>query len=55
VEQLVDVTAFEVIGDYRLRLTFADGTTGDVDFTGLEWRGRLRTAPRPRLLRTRQR
>jgi Protein of unknown function (DUF2442) len=38
-EQLVDITAVEVIGDYRLRLTFADGTVGDVDFAGREWRG----------------
>lgn len=36
---LVDVTAVEVLGDYRLRLTFEDGTVGDVDFTGREWRG----------------
>ena len=39
VEQLVDVTAVEVIGEYRLRLTFADRTVGDVDFSGHEWRG----------------
>ena len=39
VEQLVDVTAVEVIGAYQLRLTFADGTVGDVDFAGREWRG----------------
>jgi Protein of unknown function (DUF2442) len=39
VEQLYDVTAVEVIGDYRLRLTFDDGTVGDVDFTAREWRG----------------
>jgi hypothetical protein len=39
VEQLVDVTAVEVVGDYRLRLTFADGTVGDVDFADREWRG----------------
>jgi hypothetical protein len=39
VEQLVDITAVAVIGDYRLRLTFADGTVGDVDFAGREWRG----------------
>jgi hypothetical protein len=38
-EQLVDVTAVEVIGDYQLRLTFEDGTVGDVDFTGREWHG----------------
>ena len=28
VEQLVDVTAVEVVGDFRLRLTFEDGTVG---------------------------
>ena len=39
VEQLVDVTAVEVIGDYELRLTFADGTVGDVEFTGRDWQG----------------
>jgi hypothetical protein len=38
-EQLVDVTAVEVIGDYQLRLSFADGTVGDVDFTGRDWQG----------------
>lgn len=38
-EQLVDITAVEVIGHYRLRLTFEDGTVGDVDFTRREWRG----------------
>ncbi len=36
---LVDVTDVEVIGEYRLRLTFADGTVGDVDFSGRVWRG----------------
>ena len=39
VEKLVDITAVEVISDYRLRLTFEDGTVGDVDFAGREWRG----------------
>jgi len=29
----------EVISEYRLRLTFPDGTVGDVDFNGREWRG----------------
>lgn len=38
-EQLVDVTGVEVIGEYRLRLSFEDGTVGDVDFTGREWNG----------------
>lgn len=38
-EKLVDITAVEVIDQYRLRLTFADGTVGDVDFAGREWRG----------------
>jgi hypothetical protein len=41
VEQLVDVTAVEVVGDFRLRLTFEDGTVGSVDFTTREWRGVL--------------
>lgn len=38
-EQLIDITAVEVVGEYRLRLTFEDGTVGDVDFGGREWRG----------------
>lgn len=39
VEPLLDITAVEVVGEYRLRLTFEDGTVGEVDFTGCEWRG----------------
>ncbi len=39
VEQLVDITGVEVVGEYRLRLTFEDGTVGDVDFAGREWGG----------------
>lgn len=38
-EELVDITNVEVVGDHRLRLTFADGTVGDVDFSDREWRG----------------
>ncbi len=38
-ENLVDAGAVEVVGDYRLRLTFEDGTVGDVDFSAREWRG----------------
>ncbi|MGH2702819.1 MAG: DUF2442 domain-containing protein [Actinomycetota bacterium] len=38
-DELHDVTAVEVLEDYRLRLTFDDGTIGDVDFTEREWRG----------------
>jgi hypothetical protein len=38
-EQLRDVTGVEVVGDYRLRLVFDDGTTGEVDFTDREWNG----------------
>ena len=37
----MDVTAVEVVGDFRLRLTFEDGTVGDVDFGAREWRGVL--------------
>jgi hypothetical protein len=39
VERLVDITGVEVIREYRLRLTFEDGTVGDVDFAGRDWRG----------------
>jgi len=39
VQQLHDVIGVEVSGEYRLRLTFDDGTVGEVDFTGREWRG----------------
>lgn len=35
----MDVTAVDVVGEYRLRLTFEDGTVGEVDFAGREWRG----------------
>jgi Protein of unknown function (DUF2442) len=39
VEPLVDITAVEVVGDYRLRLTFQDGTIGDVSLAKRAWRG----------------
>jgi Protein of unknown function (DUF2442) len=39
VELLVDITDVEVIGEYRLRLTFEDGTVGDVDFSRRAWGG----------------
>jgi len=38
-DPLVDVVAVEVIGDHRLRLSFEDGTVGDVAFDEREWRG----------------
>jgi hypothetical protein len=33
-EQLHDVSAVEVVRDFRLRLTFRDGIVGEIDFTG---------------------
>ena len=36
---LVHVTDVEVIGAYELRLTFEDGTVGDVSFDDREWTG----------------
>jgi hypothetical protein len=36
---LVHVTEVEVIGDHELRLTFEDGTVGDVAFGDDEWTG----------------
>ena len=38
-QELVDIEDVEVIGTYRLRLTFADGIVGEVDFAGRRWRG----------------
>ncbi len=38
-EKLVDVASVEVIGDHRLRLAFADGVAGEIDFASREWRG----------------
>jgi hypothetical protein len=38
-DELVPVTAAEVIGDHELRLTFADGTVGDIAFDDSEWQG----------------
>lgn len=35
----VDITGVEVVGAYRLRLSFVDGTVGAVDFSAREWRG----------------
>jgi hypothetical protein len=40
-EQLHDVTAVEVVADFRLRLSFDDGTVGEVDFTDRPWSGVL--------------
>ena len=37
--ELVHVTAVEVVGDHRLRLAFEDGAMGEVDFSGWAWRG----------------
>jgi hypothetical protein len=42
VDELVDMTAVEVVGDHTLRLTFADGTAGDVEFAAHERRGVLK-------------
>ena len=40
-EQLHDVVAVEVVGEFRLRLSFDDGTIGDVDFKDRAWGGVL--------------
>jgi Protein of unknown function (DUF2442) len=39
--ELVDVTGVEVLGNQRLRLTFADGVVGDVAFDRAQWKGVL--------------
>jgi hypothetical protein len=38
-QPLAQVTGVAVIGDYRLRLLFDDGTVGDVSFADREWKG----------------
>jgi Protein of unknown function (DUF2442) len=37
--ELVHLTAVEVIGDHRLRLSFEDGAEGEVDLSAWQWRG----------------
>ena len=36
---LYDVIDAQVVGHHRLRLTFEDGTMGEVDLSQKEWRG----------------
>jgi hypothetical protein len=38
-DYLPEVTTVEVIGDHELRLTFDDGTVGDISFADREWTG----------------
>ena len=33
------VVGVSVVGDYRLRLLFDDGTAGDVDLSSMQWKG----------------
>jgi Protein of unknown function (DUF2442) len=40
-EELHDVVSVEVVGEFRLRLSFDDGTVGEVDFAGRAWDGVL--------------
>jgi hypothetical protein len=47
VDELVDITDVEVVGRHRLRLSFADGIVGDVDFSAREWRGVFETLKDP--------
>jgi len=37
--KLPAIVGVAVVGDYRLRLLFDDGTVGDVDFTSRQWTG----------------
>ena len=49
--ELVDITDVEVLGDQRLRLTFADGVIGDVRFDRTEWTGVLAPLADPEFFR----
>jgi hypothetical protein len=46
---LVRVTRVEVVGDYRLRLSFEDGTVGDVSYEGRKWEGVLKPLGDPQV------
>ena len=52
-DELVDITDVQLVGEYRLRLTFEDGTVGDVDFDGTEVAWSLRATARSCILRSR--
>lgn len=45
-----EITAVAVVGEFRLRLTFDDGTVGEVDFADREWRGVLKPLTDPAYL-----
>jgi Protein of unknown function (DUF2442) len=45
--ELVHVTAVEVVGDHQLRLSFEDGTQGEIDFAAWDWRGVFEPLPDP--------
>jgi hypothetical protein len=49
VPPLVLITDVEVIGDHRLRLTFEDGTVGDVSYVGRRWTGVLEPLKDPQV------
>jgi hypothetical protein len=36
---LIHVTSAEALGNHRLRLTFEDGTEGELDLSDWSWRG----------------
>jgi hypothetical protein len=38
-EKIVHVADVRCLGGYRLRLDFDDGCSGEVDFSGEDWRG----------------
>ena len=40
-QTLVDVTGVVVLGNYRLRLMFADGVVGDIDFSNEDFSGEM--------------
>jgi hypothetical protein len=46
---LVHVTQVEVVGNHRLRLTFEDGTVGDVSYEGRVWKAVLEPLSDPQV------
>lgn len=39
--KLAAIVGVALVGEYRLRLLFDDGTVGDVDFSSMKWTGVL--------------
>ena len=51
-EKIVHVTDVQFLGGYRLRLSFDDGSSGEADFSGENWKGIFAPLADPAYFRT---